>query len=195
MKNVFSRAFTNLSGLFTPPSLRKRARVDDQQDTVSELPAPKAARIHSNTPLSARDNFTANGFAPHLDRAGSNLPLSRPAVSPLASPERLDLQKGPSQQQQQQQQQLQFQVVRNRQSHSALPTASRHTAAKRATPLSKVTYQADTPSAFGSNFSIEGSGLKLLHDEPGSVWQRPASGHKENQIQRQAQGNPIKVSK
>ena len=175
MKNVFSRTFTNFSTLFTPPALRKRARVEEPGEAATELPAHKAARTVSR-PASAGDNTAPNGFARELESVASDLPVSRPAISPLGA-----LPLGQSDHKraaspQQHKQQLQSQIATN---HEPCPQlyhtpasqpSSRQAAVKGPSPLSKVTYAAGTPSAFGSNFSVEGSGHRLLQDEPGSCW-------------------------
>lgn len=201
MKNVFSRAFTNISSLFTPPAIRKRARTEDQSDLASEAPSRKAARTLSG-PASAGDNNAANDFARELESAATDLPLSRPAVSPLGSlvpgvsPAQLDQKQGLSHQHQQH---LQPQSVSNQAQsqhhHTFSPQpSSRHTAVKRPSPLSKVTYAAGTPSAFGSNFSVEGSGLKLLQGEPGSCWAGAAPAHAGIESRHLSQAAPTRVS-
>lgn len=189
MKNVFSKAFTNFSSLFTPPGLKKRSRAEHreagQQD--SEGPARKLVKTQGQAIASQAHQPSELDLPKQSGHTASGLPLSRPAICPADSvPEPLHLAPNSRpQRQQRQRQQVQAQRAAQPQvkaqpqhttQHKLQPQSiSWHAMPKNPSPLSKTTYDDGDDSTFGSNFAVEGSGLKILEDEPASCWHPAAN--------------------
>lgn len=191
MKNVFAKAFTNLSSLFTPPGLRKRSRVEhpEADQCGSDGPARKLAKTQGQAAALQAHQLSELDVPRQSGHTASGLPLSRPAICPAESiPEPSNLlhqsshqrQQRPKQQVQAQraaQQQVKAQPQKTTQDHLQPQSVSWHAMPKNPSPLSKTTNDEGDDSTFGSNFTVEGSGLKLLADEPASCWQPAANVH------------------
>ncbi|KAK9826046.1 hypothetical protein WJX74_007714 [Apatococcus lobatus] len=179
MKNVFAKAFTNISSLFTPPGLKKRSRLEHCEASQSETagPAKKFAKTRHQASASQAYPLPEPDFAKQSGHTASGLPLSRPAICPVeSSPEPLQLER-PSQHTTQHRQRQQAQPAAQQQVKAGVQHSSQRIARaqpawqvtpQNPSPLSKITYADGDESTFGSNFTVEGSGLRHLEDEPGS---------------------------
>ena len=181
MKNVFTQAFTNITSLFTPPAQKKRPRLAHQEGTYdSELAANKSARTWNRYPTTSPTSLVEADLAQQTGHTPSGLPLSRPAIAPAGSLEQLQLEFTKNLRSHQQQQakaaaQQQPPVTSHQGPGPKEPQASSwQVVSQRPSPLSKVTYAHRGAGTFGSSFTGEGSGLKLLQDEPNSCWQKAA---------------------